>query len=1097
MFVYQSNRAERLVDELARVVSDARDPFARETVVVQSKGMERWVAMELSRRLSIWANAEFPFPRQLVERVATAALGSEGDAGLFAPGVLTWAVAARLPELLERPAFAPLARYLQDDDDGTLRVQLAERIAGAFDDYLIYRPEWVRDWERGGDAGAEGSWEPELFRALLPDADADAPAHPAARIDAVLRALSGEDVQLEGFPERVSLFGIAALPPVYMKLLAALSRHVEVHLFVLAPSRQYWGDARKPRAADLPQDVFEGHPLLASLGSLGREFQDVLIDSTAGVAVVDRELFDSPDGTTLLSTLQADMLDLRDRGGDDGPPRVAIEDGDRSLSIHACHGPMREVEVLHDQLDALLEDDTLQPEDIVVMTPDIEAYAPVIDAVFGQRGGRPPIPYSISHRRALARSEVNEAFSAVLDLVGSRMTASAVVDLLSADPVRERFGITPEELPLLHTWIRESGVRWGVDLEHRVREGQPPHGENTWRFGLERLMLGYAMQGRGRETFAGRLPYDDVEGGAAVLLGKLAALCEQLFSSAEALRALRPLSRWQRDLSELLESMLQVSPGAAHQAQEIRQSLRELAGAAEAAGFEDDVPLRCVRALLEGALDQRLPARGFLSGGVTFCQMVPMRSIPFRVVALLGMGDESFPRRERRVGFHRLDAPGARRRGDRSPRDDDRHIFLEALLSARETLLVTYVGHGIHDDRELPPSVVVGELLDAVGRGFSVHGRHDRDAIARRLVTHHRLHAFSPAYFGDGPLFSYASHLCDGARAMGRAEPPPAFLSGPVDATPEELELTLDELCRWVTHPVRSFFQRRLGLWLGEDDEVLDDREPIGLDPLQRHVLGRELVAMSMDGLGDEEMLALSRAAGRMPLGSVGEVDFGGLAPDVHALAAAVSRARAGERLAPLSVDLTLDGVRITGTLHGLYPGGQVVSTFSKRERPFELSHWVRHLVLGCMLERGGRPELSPRSVLLMRTGEAGQVAELHLAPAASPRALLSGLLQIVRLAQVEAVPFAHDASRAYAVRRGPFEADQDADAAQAARERALSRARSTFEASERGEMYDDYVGTCFVDFDALRAQRTCDGRDFEALAIEVFRPFFEHREDA
>jgi exonuclease V gamma subunit len=332
---------------------------------------------------------------------------------------------------------------------------------------------------------------------------------------------------------------------------------------------------------------------------------------------------------------------------------------------------------------------------------------------------------------------------------------------------------------------------------------------------------------------------------------------------------------------------------------------------------------------------------------------------------------------------------------------------------------------------------------------------------------------------------------------MGLAESPPAFLSGPVDQTPSELELTLDELCRWVTHPVRSFFQRRLGLWLGEDEEVLDDREPITLDPLQQHALGSELVALSLDGLADPDLLALSRAAGRLPLGTVGEVDFGGLAPDVHALAAAVSRARAGERLAPLSVDLTLDGVRITGTLHGLYPGGQVVSTFSKREHPFELSHWVRHLVLGCMLERAERPELSPRSVLLMRTGEAGQVAELCLSPAASPRALLSELLQIVRMAQVEAVPFAHDASRAYALRRGPVEADPDADAARAARETALSRARATFEASERGEMHDDYVGRCFPDFDALRAQRAHDGRDFEALAVAVFLPFLEHREDA
>jgi exodeoxyribonuclease V gamma subunit len=367
---------------------------------------------------------------------------------------------------------------------------------------------------------------------------------------------------------------------------------------------------------------------------------------------------------------------------------------------------MREVEVLHDQLVALFEEiPDLEPRDVIVMTPAIDGYAPLVEAVFGESTTRPPIPYHIADRGPRATDEIVDAFSRLLAIVDGRMTATEVLDLLRIGAIRRRFAIAAEDVELLRTWVGRVGIRWGIDDAHRAALGQPPFHANTWRFGLDRLMLGYAMAGGDRELFGETLPYDDVEGSSAELLGKLAELCETVFGFHASLRDARSLDDWRDDFARLLAAMIASDDHDADQHNEVRNALARIARRAHAAGFVEALPLEAARTLALDELTRTTSARGFLSGGVTFCEMVPMRAIPFRVVCLLGMNGDAFPRVRRPLGFDLV----ARhpRRGDRSSREDDRYLFLEALLSARDRLLIIYVGQSIRDNAELPPSVVV------------------------------------------------------------------------------------------------------------------------------------------------------------------------------------------------------------------------------------------------------------------------------------------------------------------------------------------------------------------------------------------------------
>ena len=1110
MYVHRSNRAEALVDTLAEMVArPIGGPTARECVVVQGKGMERWVSMQLARRLGIWANPDFPFPRRLIERVLSAGLGPPNEAAsCFEPQTLLWSIAEILPAHLQRAQFAPVRAYLAGEAYAAKRIQLAQRIADVFDQYVVYRPRMVLEWE----TRPSDDWQAILWRALVARHGS---THIAARAVAFLDAARREPLELDAFPARVSLFGLSTLPPLYVEILAALPAAVQLHLFVLSPSREYWGDIRSHRellrkhaatgidASDLDavQAQVEGHPLLASLGRLGRDFQEEL-ESAVDYEEVDRDLYADPGTASMLTALQSDMLALRHRGVDHTFPRLALHRDDTSISVHACHGPMREVEVLHDQLLARFDaDDSLQPRDVVVMSPAIDTYAPFIDAVFGAAGEHQPrIPYRISDRAPRVTDEVIEALMAVLATLGGRLSATEVLDLLRIDAVRARFDIAAEDLDLLRTWVAQSGTRWGIDAAHRAAEEQPGCIENTWRFGLDRLLLGYAMSGHERVLYAGVLPYDDMEGTAAELLGRLVEFCEALFELWRDLQAARTLETWRDDLAFLLQRMIASRNHTAHQHQHVRHTLAELARQAATAGFTGMIELDTLRNLLDVAFDRDVPARGFLAGGVTFCALVPMRSIPFRVVCLLGMNDDAFPRSQRPLGFDVM----ARRpqRGDRAARDDDRYLFLEAVLSARERLLITYVGQSIRDNTEVPPSVVVSELLDTLEASFEVAPLTDAadarraTAVRARVVVRHPLQPFSPTYFAAdpaSPLFSYATRYCEGARALQQPrQAQPRFLTQPVPVDPAAPgSVDVDALVRFFDHPVRAFLQGRLQLYLGSDAAMIDDREPMVLDSLQRWQVGDRLLERAMQGDELDDAFASVRAAGTLPLGVPGRCTYDDLRPEVVAIARQ-ARARMGaEVLAPLPVDGMIGATRVSGVLRDVWPGGQLRYQFSRLGGRQEIGLWLRHLVFNWVAPAG-----YPRDTFLVARASDGAVKTVRFRPVDGAAQLLAALLELYWLGQTTPLPLFPRTSRAYAeaIRRGKPETDARRAARACFDPRLFSEVPGEGEDAYVRQLFGagDPLDTGFRLFDAAVAPLPT----FSEVALQVFADLLAHREE-
>lgn len=1058
------------------LATPARDPFAPARVVVPSQGIGRWLTLQLAREQGIAMQLEVQLPSAFVWELSRLVLGQLPEQSAFTPLTLSW----RLYDWLCQPAnleLAPrLARYLEGGDERR-RLSLATRIADVFDQYLLYRDDWLAAWERNElcDLGADEAWQALLWRELTQDGH----PHRARLLDDLLQRLY-DPAPIAGLPERLLVFGISSLPPHHLRVLEGLARHTEVIIFALNPCREAWGEirdirelARQPELSPDEWYLDVGHPLLASLGKQGRDFFDSLFSLASaeggqetGLYSEDADLVDD----SLLHALQHDILRLRTR---QPAERIELRADDRSLELHIAHSPLREVEILHDQLLArFAAEPDLTPDQVVVLTPDIERYAPYIEAVFAPREGAPRIPFSLADRSLRAELPLLEAFIDLLALPESRFAAEEILAWLEQPAIARRAGIEQEDLPLLRDWLRDAGVRWGRDAGHHAALGLPEDNAFTWAQGLDRLLLGFAappqLAGDGVPLLGDSLPLDALEGARGQLLGRLCAFVGKLAGLAESLQRPRSLGDWALDLQVLIDSLFDERE-AGDTLLLLSQACAALARQASDAGIERPLELALVRQQLGTALEAGGGASGFLTGAVTFCTMVPMRSLPFRLVCLLGLDDGALPRRTPAAGFDLISHKP--RRGDRARRLDDRYLLLETLLSARDGLYLSYVGRDPRDNAVLPPSVLVSELLEAVDiTAVAASGK-----ASAAISVAHPLQPFAPGNFQPaGQQLGFAGAWFRAAQRLAEAplRTPPPFITQLPEPGEDWLTIEPAQLLLCFRNPARFLLEQRLGLRLADAEEAIASDEPFALEgPARRGLRHLALQAVERDWSEQQER-RIARAAGWLPTGELGHALWGKLRGPVRAFAPRLFEARPAEAPQPLLVDVSLAGVRLHGWLEGVTSSGLFdwrLNAPSAWDLP---GFWLRHLLLNVAASDG----IARDSLLVSPAGD------WQLGAQVNARELLEPWLAAYREALSAPLPFLSRSSYEFAKALLTPSARSKKEPIDAARANAQSAWLGADFSPIPGEALDPWNALAFREREPL-------GERFEQLAEQLLGP--------
>lgn len=933
-----SHRLEDLTDLTVQLLATyPLVPLEEEVILVQSNGIAQWLKQALASHTGIATMLEVTLPARLVWRAYRAVLGPDiPRQSPYDKSRLRWRLMRLLPDLMtQNPDFAALAAYVTNDEDQRKLFQLSDKLADLFDQYQVYRADWLDAWSSGElvllhgatrtPLPAEQRWQAALWQALVQDVGAEQICSNRATLHqrflqqaAKLTALGQRPAAI---PPRIVVFGISSLPRQTLEVLHALKGLSQVVLCVHNPCKYHWADIvdgrellnqyAKPRFADkaganmhyVSQAELHqfAQPLLASWGKQGRDYIRLLdeFDETRSKAAAFSELrfdlFDEAPAQTLLAQLQSDILNLRPVAESQALwPAVT----DRSISFQRCHSPQREVEVLQDQLlAAFAADPTLQPRDVMVMVPDINSYAPYIDAVFGRIAKADPryIPYTIADQGLRQRSPMLQALDLVLTAPQQRFAQSDVFDLLQVPAIQRRFGVTQEQVLRLQQWSTAAGARWGLHEQHRLALGlQHAYDENSWQFALNRMLYGYAVghdacsvQSTDNSTdnsadnrWQQLEPFSEVAGIEAQAVGALAELITLLQHYWRALAISESPTNWHHLLAALLEQLFLASNDSEQLLlNRLRDTLDDWLNSTNEAEFTGALRYNIVLDVWLAAVDEPNLQQRFMAGSVNFATLMPMRAIPFKYVCLLGMNDNDYPRVSQKADFDLM--AQYYRPGDRSRREDDRYLFLEAMLSARQQLYISWVGMSAQDNSEQPPSVLVGQLQDHLNTVWGAN-------CSESLTTCHRLQPFAASYFNgaEPAYFSYAAewlpvHSAAAAQAVTSMAPPAGWqqarstLQPTLTAFVAEAAFSLNDLAILLREPAQLLARRRLGVFLSKADGSHTDTETFTVDGLTswqvKDELLQTLLTQQPDSMSEaspqllEQQLQRLRRRGHLP----------------------------------------------------------------------------------------------------------------------------------------------------------------------------------------------------------------------------------------
>jgi exodeoxyribonuclease V gamma subunit len=1097
LHIHHSNRLERLCHALLQRLDAAarQDVFTAEHVIVPSAALRRHLSLAIADARGICANLQFGFLAQwLWQQVARVVPGVREDSP-FAAGTLSWRVHAAFGDAGFVTKHPRLQAYL-GEADALMRYELACPVAALLEQYVTYRSDWLQAW-REGDAtlppDEDTAWQAALWRRI----DGELGVHAQHPTEAFIEALQRSGAA-RSLPPYVHVFALPGMAPLHMQLLQQLSRWIDVHLYVLNPCQEYWFDlvdrrrlsylAARGRASGLEE---EGNRLLAAWGTQAQLQIESLVEMCGDGAVDDAD-FVPAAGHDLLAQLQNAMLELRQLE----PGSVTLAEHDRSIELHVCHSLTRELEALQDHLLGLFAADPhLRPGDILVVTPDLDAAAPLIDAIFGTAPKERALPYALCGAKRSSLNLPARGLLALLQLAASRCSASEVFALLQQPPVARRFGLDDEALAQVHDWLREAGYHWALDAPQRARFDVPATARHTLDDALQRLFLGYALPASRDQPFDGRLGAGDAEGSRAVALGALWRYAGALQRASDALQQPRTPEAWAAALSALLDEFLAPADDQLDDLRELRQTIRHLVDDMRVGGATEALPLPVVRAALQQRLDDA-GSGGAAGGSINFAAMSSLRSLPFAVVCAIGLNDGAFPGTQRPLEFDLMAQHP--RRGDRQRRSNERGLMLDLLLAARHSLYLSHTGRSVRDNAPLPPSVLVAELLDLLVPAIADDPASPASlARARqRLVVAHPLQAFAlPAFdvAGDPRLRSHNRELAEALRGSLAAPPAAARAPLPFDEddddedgavaeaqtlffrTPlpppgsEWRQVALPQLQEFFRNPCRALLRRRLGLELAREADELQDDEPFLADARAGRALAQRLLPLLLDGADPATLPALARAGTELPEGALGEAQLNQELQALQNFAARLREALAEATLVPqtmlLDVDLQGEAWQLQAAFADLRASGLLRWRLGSTRAGDYLDAWLQHLAL-CAAAPAG---------VALRTRWLASDGEFGFARCADAAARLSELLALYRRGLSEPLHFYPRAAWEL-LTQGP------------------GAARRSWRASEHNRFAEEADPAYRL---ALRGVAEPLDAEFEALAAAVFGPLREHLQEA
>lgn len=893
---YQSHSLTDLARELAEItVLETPNPMRPSWVVVQNNEVKEWLSLQIADLNGIAGNFKFIFPSEFIWMIYRL---KEPDVPKTLPtdlNSLHWI----LFELLGKdPDFIKQIPFISDTELSiTKRFQLAGQIADVFDQYQVYRPEMINNWKKRkfSTKNADEQWQLQLWIRL----QAYWSANPITtqipgRSDAykkVIEWLNNDDLDIvKGLPGEIFIFGLSHLNKPFMEVISGISKHKEVHFFgrdieINAPNhecRTLFDSWKNPNCSQL------------------KFLNQFLIQN-------DQKIKNSKVG------IQSEKLS--------------------SIEIHSCHGVRREVEVVKDEilrfLDKNLEADT---SDILILLPDADEYAPLLETHFNDKSNSQKLRLPLSKLYRNQSKTLEYTLVYLLDLFNTSFKPSMVVDLLSLDPVKKRFGLTDDDIDLIENWI----------LTNRIYRGMGEYFNDTfsWQKGINQLMAGAVLEPDYMESFSGLVPLVELStSDEMALMSKFSLFINTLKSLTEEFEHDKTPGQWLDLVNRMCKDII-VDVENGNDDASIFNIISRLKDQLKYTLGEELVPFPLFSNWLKGQFDTASSSSGRFGQGITVSTYIPYRSVPFKFIAMLGLNEGVFPRKAVRPEFDLIYKDP--KVGDRIQSEDDSYLFLEVLSSASKHLHISYKGQDLRSETDRLPSMLVQQLKESFPEN-------------KILLKRHRLHPFNEAYFRkyksaspQQPDMSYDLKHCNVANQINYPEKKVIdFNLNSVDSFDifKQSDISIYDLIKFVTEPANLLLSNEFNVNINLYNNDIQDREIFDLTGLDKYKLNALLYDSIQKGISEKRIFNYARTAGYLPDMLKGKQVFQEEYNKTEKLRQEIESLSELEEKSH-EIRINHKGVQLYGSVRGIHGKSLVLHRVGQRRESHEIEQWVLHNAL-------------------------------------------------------------------------------------------------------------------------------------------------------
>lgn len=883
-FEYKSTSLSELAKVFAEKTTALRfgNPFQQKWVVIQNKEAQQWLTQQVAKYEGIAFNFEFILPSELMwklYRIEHPELPSNLPSDRIA---MQW----QMFEVLKLKGNTFGLPSLPEQDKNLF--QLAGQIADVMDLYQVFRPELLESWERNTLTTFDASekWQMNIWNELTSIWEEKYPAIPNRKEAwySLKESVDQESFTNERYPDSIFIFGLSQISASFLDLITTFSKKREVHFFDINLKPEITGFDVKFTEWLKPKEEFEK-----------------LLERFSTQKKITYTVENLPDlkSESLLAKLS-----------------IATPDLNETIEIHSCHNPKREVEVLKDSLlSALDERHDLNPDDILVLVPDMDEYAPIIESVFQGEEQKPQIPI-YSPKNYLNQSQ--NSFIAFLELISSNYKISDVIDFLEIETIRERFIFSEEDIFTLKNWLLENRIHWGLELSDSIYSLEKA---------VSNFISGFAMELDEFEYYEDFIPFNGVNtSDHAELVARFSSLVHILKPIKAAQTKNRSLKGWLVETSKWVSDLFQKNEKAAQNLSNSIDRLIEYAGLIDSTVIIDfNLFKNWFKAQLS---DKKASSSGF-GHGVVLSSYIPYRSIPFKQVCILGMNEGVFPRNATRPSFDLIYAyPKA---GDRIMKEDDQLLFMELLASTSQGLFISFLGQDQHSENEKLPSILIQKVMDEV------------DGLK---AIEHKLHGFDNSYFLHPKSYSQKRKEL-GIKVLSKNENElPFFAQNEVAIKKENIEhIEINELISFFVHPCKHMLNNGLSVRKKFENSDLEDREVFRISALDKYNLDQLLQDGIESHIHSEALKEYSILAGFTPQGIPGiqafETELNSIS-ELRKLAKPylTSEERKGE------LDIEIDEIRLVGSFDNVYGDKSLFIKAAKLKARDFVNSWIKHLIL-------------------------------------------------------------------------------------------------------------------------------------------------------